>query len=88
MTDKNNDSQKQIEIVMHPEATNAYFANSFSIEVAEDDATIGFGQTIPVDSKKIREIRKRIVLTHKGLRVVAKLLDDAIANLDKKSKQN
>lgn len=86
--DSSEKKKEETEIIIHQEGTNAYFANFFTLEVSEDDANIGFGQSLPKGEKKVREIRRRIAVTHKGLRVVAKLLAEAVANLDKKTNQN
>lgn len=75
-------------VYMHPEATNAYFGNYFAVEQSEDDVTISFGQRLPTSNKEesVYEIRKRIVMTHKGLKVLAGLLSKSLEDKEKISK--
>lgn len=73
---------------LHPDATNAYFGNYFAVEQSEDDVVLSFGQRLPIDSdgKKVYEIRRRIIMTHKGLKVLTDLLNKVFIEQEKKKK--
>ncbi len=73
---------------LHPDATNAYFGNYFAVERSEDDVVLSFGQRLPIDNdeKKVYEIRRRIIMTHKGLKVLTDLLNKVFVEQEKKKK--
>lgn len=75
-------------VFVHPEATNAYFSNYFAVEQSEDDVTISFGQRLPTSNSEeaIYEIRKRVVMTHKGLKVLTNLLSKLVEEEEKVNK--
>lgn len=79
----------ETEQLLHPDGANAYFANYFSVEAAQDDLILGFGQKLPLekDNKKVFELRRRIVLTINGAKIFFNLLGDSLKNLQKPSKK-
>jgi hypothetical protein len=77
--------------VMTEEGSAAYFANYFGIELSADDCTISFGQKVPISKKPnqiIFEIRRRIVMTRRGLLLLRNLLNKAIDTSEKKVDDN
>jgi len=84
---KNKDTTNR-KVFIHPEATNAYFGNYFAVEQSEDDVTLSFGQRLPTSGKdeSVYEIRKRVVMTHKGLKVLTNLLSKLVEDKEKINK--
>jgi hypothetical protein len=78
--------EEDIKLVLNPESKHAYFANYFSVEVANDDVTFGFGQKVPGlndGDLPTHEIKERIVLTKKGAEIFYDLLSSIISEKSK-----
>ncbi len=81
---------KDIQQVIDPNSRHAYFANFFSLEVSNDDFTLGFGQKVPSSENidiPVRELKHRIIMTHKGASTLLSLLQSAIKNVSLENKK-
>jgi hypothetical protein len=90
MADKKNGQSSHGEVkqknktYIHPEATNAYFCNFFAVEVSEDDIALSFGQRLPLEEegKKTFEVRRRMIMTYKGAKILSDLLKKTVENIE------
>lgn len=72
--------------ILSSEGLNAYFANYFGIEISNDDCTLSFGQKLPSPNKEnqnIYDIRRRIIMTRRGLVVLKDIIDKSLETLEK-----
>jgi hypothetical protein len=74
-----------------PEGMAAYFSNYFGIEISNDDCTLSFGQKVPSSDNKeqsLYDIRRRVIMTKKGLFVLKQIIDEAVKTFGEKMNDN